>query len=236
MTLTGRSLIAAASLVLASCRSHPSAAVEVLQEDCASCHMSDYLAANDPVHVDRMPDTCADCHTINAWRPAVGYGHPEAFFPIARGDHQGIKCLECHEPERGPDAAGANTDCIGCHTGDHEQAEMDEAHGGVAEYAFDSQTPNFCLSCHPDGQAADHPDSEFPLSGAHGGIACGDCHNASLGPSTDGQNADCIGCHTGEHSMSRMNEVHQEEDGYSWQPDVHDFCRECHPRGLKEDD
>ena len=229
-------VLLAAGLSLLACRAHPDAAVEVQQEDCASCHMSDYLAATDPVHVDRMPDTCADCHTIEAWRPAVGFGHPEAFFPIASGDHEGIKCLECHEPERGPDAAGANTDCIGCHTGAHEQAEMDDAHGGVADYRFESSQPNFCLSCHPDGQAPDHPDSEFPLSGPHGGISCGDFHDASLGPSTDGQNVSCIGCHTGEHSMNRMAEKHNEEAGYSWQPDMPAFCRQCHPRGLKEDD
>jgi len=229
-----RPLVAAALLV--SCRSHPDGAVEVLQEDCASCHLDDYTAATDPVHIDRMPDTCADCHTIEAWRPAVNLGHPEVFFPIERGDHSGVRCIECHDPTRGSEVDGENTDCIGCHTGAHTEDAMADVHGGVGDYQFQSGAPNFCLSCHPDGTAPDHPDDRFPLGGAHGGIACGDCHDATLGPSTDGQNVNCIGCHTGAHSMSRMNEVHHEEGGYSWQPDDPDFCRRCHPRGLKEDD
>lgn len=234
MTLTGRALALASLLV--ACRAHPDGAVAVTQDACSTCHMPDYLAAADPVHVDRMPESCADCHTNDAWRPAIDLGHPEAFFPIARGAHAGVNCIDCHDPAAGPSTGGGNADCIGCHTGEHAQAEMDDVHGGVGDYAFDSQTPNFCLSCHPDGQAEDHPEDAFPLGGAHGGVACGDCHDGDLGPSTDGQNVSCIGCHTGEHSMSRMADAHHEEAGYSWQPDVPDFCRECHPRGLKEDD
>jgi len=234
MTLTGR--LVAAALLCAACRAHPDGAVAVTQDDCASCHMPEYLAASEPVHVDRMPETCADCHTNDAWRPAVDLGHPEVFFPIARGDHSDVTCIQCHDPGAGPSTGGANTDCIGCHTGAHQQGRMDDVHGGVPDYSFDSETPNFCLACHPDGQAADHPNDRFPLSGPHGGIACGDCHDAALGPSTDGQNVSCIGCHTGAHSMSRMSDAHHEVGGYSWQADDPDFCRRCHPRGLKEDD
>jgi hypothetical protein len=234
MTLTGRAL-ALAGLVLVACRAHPDGAVAITQDDCASCHMPEYLGASEPVHVDRMPETCADCHSNQAWQPAVGLGHPEVFFPIASGDHSGITCIQCHDPGAGSSTGGANTDCIGCHTGAHEQARMDDVHGGVSDYRFDSQTPNFCLSCHPDGQAADHPDDRFPLGGAHGGVACGDCHDDALGPSTGGQNVSCIGCHTGEHSMTRMDDKHHEVSGYSWQADDPDFCRRCHPRGLAED-
>ena len=221
---------------LLACRSHPDGAALIQGEDCASCHQGDYLAARNPVHAGRMPETCADCHTIDAWRPAVDLGHPEADFPVARGAHSDILCIDCHDPGRGAETAGDNADCTGCHSGAHQQGSMASVHGGVPDYRFEAATPNFCLRCHPDGQADDHPDSAFPLSGPHGGIACGDCHDASLGPSDQGQNVSCIGCHTGAHSMSRMNEAHKEESGYRWQPEVPDFCRECHPRGLKEDD
>jgi hypothetical protein len=220
------------------CRQHPTGAVAVESGGaCVTCHLPDYRGANDPVHLNRMPDACEECHTVDAWHPAVELGHPEAFFPIASGDHAGILCIHCHDPSRGPSIEGQNTDCIGCHTGEHEQSEVDPIHGGVPDYRFQPDVPNFCLGCHPDGRAEGHPESAFPISrGAHSGIACGDCHDASLGPSTGGQNVSCIGCHTGEHSMARMADRHSEVGGYRWQPDNPDFCRSCHPNGSGGDD
>ncbi|HEU5054997.1 MAG TPA: hypothetical protein VFU21_00670, partial [Kofleriaceae bacterium] len=156
--MTCRPLLLVAAALL-SCRSHPEGAALVRQEDCAGCHRADYLAASDPVHAGRMPERCAECHTIDGWRPAVDLGHPEADFPIARGDHGGILCIDCHDPARGPETAGENADCTGCHTGAHQQATMAAVHGGVADYRFEAAAPSFCLRCHPDGQADAQPDS-----------------------------------------------------------------------------
>lgn len=227
-------MLAAAALA-SGCRSHPGNAIEVATPDCISCHEDDYRAADDPPHAGRYPETCGDCHSTSAWEPAVGFGHPEAFFPISRGAHEGILCVDCHDPARGDSTAGANTDCVGCHTGEHARDEVDSQHGGVPDYQFDADMPNFCLSCHPDGQADDHPEDRFPIASGPHDMPCGDCHDADLGPSTDGENVSCIGCHTGEHSQGRMADTHDEEGDYQWQPDVPDFCRECHPRGRHED-
>jgi hypothetical protein len=44
-------------------------------------------------------------------------------------------------------------------------------------------------------------------------------------------NVSCIGCHTGEHSMTRMNDQHHEVGDYDWDESRPAFCRDCHPRG-----
>lgn len=223
-------VLALAAAALAGCRSHPVDAVELTGQTCVACHQADYQAA--PDHPGRYPETCGDCHRTDAWRPALGFGHPEAAFPIEQGEHDVVACLDCHDVDRGPSTDGANTDCIGCHTGDHTQAETDPQHGGVPDYAFELGVPNFCLRCHPDGTAPDHPEAAFPIQSGPHGFACGDCHVAALGPSTGGMNVSCIGCHTGDHARAKMDEHHLGEvDGYAWDDANPDFCRECHPRG-----
>jgi hypothetical protein len=224
-----------AAVSLAAClRDHPTGLVEIDRSDCVACHEDDYAGATEPVHVGEYPATCADCHATSAWRPALDGTHPEDAFPVRTGEHDEVLCLDCHDATAGSSVAGANTDCIGCHTGDHARAEMDDAHGGVADYQFDDAMPHFCLSCHPDGRAPKHPDSAFPIaSGPHEDIDCDDCHDRDLGADTDGANVSCIGCHTGEHSRSEMADDHDEVDDYAWDASRPAFCRSCHPRGRE---
>ena len=110
-------------------------------------------------------------------------------------------------------------------------------HIGIDGYAWNASAPHFCLTCHPDGQAANHPDSQFPIgSGPHEGLTCASCHDRSRGPDRDGENTDCIGCHLGVHSQGRMADKHAEVGGYQWLPAQPNFCLRCHPRGFAEDD
>ena len=231
-----RSLCALVLCLAASCHEHPASQVEVTGEDCVACHESDYQRA-EPPHPGVFPRTCASCHRTASWTPALAGPHPDRAFPLRPGTHGGIDCFDCHDPDRGPSTDGANTDCVGCHTGEHARGAMADVHRGIAEYVFDAARPNFCLSCHPAGEAAGHPDDRFPISsGAHEGFACADCHDRAAGPDQGGDNTDCIGCHTGAHSRARMDDTHHEEGGYRWQPDVPNFCLDCHPRGRAEDD
>lgn len=140
------------ALVCACAREHATEAVEVRGTDCVTCHLAQYQSANPP-HVGNFPQTCADCHSTSSWIPALGGAHPEASFPIASGAHQGITCQDCHDSSKGTSVGGANTDCIGCHTGEHSQTRMANAHGGVSRYMWDATMPHFCLSCHPSGRA-----------------------------------------------------------------------------------
>jgi hypothetical protein len=93
----------------------------------------------------------------------------------------------------------------------------------VSGYAYDSSMPHFCLTCHPDGKASGHPESPFPIkSGNHVGIACDQCHKASLG-SSYASNFDCYGggaCHSVNHN------------GTSSSPGA---CFQCHPTGTAGD-
>lgn len=120
---------------------------------CADCHMDDRARAIASGRTD-IPDhgalisPCGDCHTTTAWRPATG--HPEPRFPIMSGPHAPFDCADCHDASRGSPVGGANTSCVGCHTGEH--ASEDGRHGDVAGYPTGSRPPNFCLECHPAGR------------------------------------------------------------------------------------
>ncbi len=205
-------------------------------QDCVACHRSDYEATTDPPHVPAFPETCGDCHSTDAWVPAVG-GHPEASFPIAMGPHGGIACADCHDFSRAPNGP-ENTTCVGCHSGEHMRETMDALHTSraVAGYPTGPQEPNFCLVCHPDGTAsqATHPEPSFPIAtGAHLGVACNDCHLATRGPNGPG-NTDCVNCHSGDHLREVIDPLHAGAAGYPTGPAEPNFCLTCHPDGTAD--
>lgn len=78
--------------------------------------------------------------------------HPESEFPITRGAHAGILCTNCHDLSLGAPTDGMNTDCIGCHTGEHSRGRVDSQHREVSGYPVGDPNPHFCLSCHPAGR------------------------------------------------------------------------------------
>lgn len=126
--------------------------VTVSNRECKLCHQADYDGTADPVHAGLYPTTCVNCHGTNAWRPAIAGEHPETAFPIANGAHEGIACTECHDPNRGASTGGMNTNCVGCHTGEHSMNRVNNQHEGVSDYSFNAAQPNFCLTCHPNGR------------------------------------------------------------------------------------
>lgn len=228
-----RAWLAVAVLVACSPPNHGADRVEVRAgDDCVLCHRADALAVVEPSHTG--VERCGDCHVVSAWRPAVGGVHPEDRFALAGGAHQVVRCRECHDAARGSSAAGANTICTLCHTGAHARAVADAQHGGIPDYAFDTDRPSFCLSCHPAGVAFRH-EEHFPIrSGAHR-YPCLDCHVPERGPWTGGQNTDCVGCHTGRHARSVVDRQHGEVRGYSFDAEHPNFCLRCHPRGRGGD-
>jgi hypothetical protein len=144
--------IALALLFLTACSGHPSGAIEVTDQDCYACHRPDYEGTTDPDHqVEGFPTQCNQCHSTDAWSPALEGEHPENRFPIAHGRHSGIPCAQCHDPTMGSSANGANTSCIACHT--HNKDDTDAHHGGVDDYRWDPDQPHNCLRCHPSGGA-----------------------------------------------------------------------------------
>jgi hypothetical protein len=68
---------------------------------------------------------------------------------------------------------------------------MDDEHQGVQGYIYES---NACLSCHPDGSkgnAFNHINSNFPLTGAHTSLNCQQCHQSGY----SGTPTECVACH-----------------------------------------
>lgn len=134
----------------------------VANRECVLCHQANYDGTTMPSHAGLYPTTCDDCHGTVSWIPAIGGAHPESAFPLANGAHQGITCAQCHDPTRGSSAMGENTDCVGCHTGEHSLGQMNDKHKEVNFYTeyrdvddpgdVLSGGPAFCLLCHPNGR------------------------------------------------------------------------------------
>lgn len=112
-----------------------------LPRACENCHQDDRAMAQNPDHTAfGFPDDCSLCHNESAWRPAPFPQHEQSF-PIARGNHSGLECVECHT---NPTDTTQFTCLEPCHT----RADMDGEHGDVSEYMYESRA---CLMCHPDG-------------------------------------------------------------------------------------
>ncbi|WP_428269351.1 hypothetical protein [Haliangium sp.] len=199
---------------------------------CFGCHEDDQKAATEPAH-DDFPRECDQCHSNQAFKPALTGTHPEDIFPITADHHSEFGCVDCHDPGLGLPLDKWNTNCVGCHEGSHEQAKMATVHEQVSDYAFVPENPRYCLSCHPSGYANRHPESLFPVTvGKHQELACDECHDATLGPNAGGGNTNCIGCHNGDHEQDKMDDVHQRVGDYAFIPQTPNFCRGCHPSGV----
>jgi hypothetical protein len=158
------SIIIASTLAAAACfQQHDPGGVETRGNDCYTCHRGEFeeaghqtlntvgcLSSVPPIHVGSKPITCGDCHNTDAWCPALDGVHPETEFPIQRGPHQGIACLDCHSLP-GESVEGMNVSCVTCHTRSWYVSEHDEGPG------WDSSDPTFCRNagCHPDGRKHD---------------------------------------------------------------------------------
>jgi hypothetical protein len=283
-------VVFAAVATLGACQDSRHEAVQVMEEDCVVCHMPEYEATTMPPHMDLFPITCGDCHTEDAWVPAVAINHD---WFVLQNRHAEAACVDCHTVGFRPGDT-PNT-CVGCHQEDYDMATMpphagyptdcaqchddagwspsifahswplDGAHAArpcmdchmgdppvyegtprecvgchredydTSPYPGHDAFPTTCVDCHtttawtPALEAA-HPNDRFPLGEKHD-YPCLDCHNPDLGPSTGGMNTDCVGCHEGEHTRDRMDREHNEEPDYPTGPAPPNFCLDCHPDG-----
>jgi hypothetical protein len=110
------------------------------QNDCIACHQDDY---NRQHNSSGFPTACLDCHNQRTWLGAT-FQHDQ-LFPVNSGKHSGkwSGCDTCHNV---PGDYRIFT-CFDCHQ--HSQTRMDQKHGGVSSYSYDS---NACYSCHPNGR------------------------------------------------------------------------------------
>ena len=174
------------------CHSCHTAAVatQKLGTDCASCHRGD------DVHGGHLTAGCETCHGETAWRDAR-FDHDLSGFPLL-GMHVIVGCGQCHASRA---FAGTPHDCVSCH-------RSSDVHKG--------SLGRDCAACHsPNGWRLwdfDHnQQTQFPLTGRHAGLGCGDCHRRPAGSMK--LPTDCASCH-------RDNDIHLGQFGAQ--------CQRCH--------
>jgi hypothetical protein len=205
-------LLGAHSAIRNNCQSCHNAAYTNTPTECFGCHLDDYNSTIDPNHsASNFSTDCETCHTQTAWIPST-FDHDNQYFPILSGKHnnQWQSCSDCHVNQND----FATFECITCH--EHNQTDMDDKHSGINGYLYQSQA---CFDCHPTGDsegAFNHSTSNFPLTGAHIGTNCSDCHAAGFA----GTSAICSDCHT-ENFNSATNPNHQSLG-------INTNCETCH--------
>ncbi len=141
---------------------------------CGACHI------DDDAHKGQLGQQCESCHVATSWTAQLWFDHDLTNFPLI-GEHAGIACDRCHDSAAFHDTRAY---CVACHGGD-------DPHRGALG--------NQCDTCHnPANWQAwrfDHDaQSDFPLSGAHVGLACEACHSKPVRQSANIPD-DCNSCH-----------------------------------------
>jgi hypothetical protein len=234
---------------LTCCDSTPPSAAKKAgpRNDCASCHMRDYLAVRDPPHEGVRPTRCAVCHLETSWSPSR-IDHPWRL----TGAHTRAACFACHQG-RPVKFEGTDSACVACHRTDYDHSEYPghdqfaltcgDCHSTAAwrpaEHPHAAHSPATAspqlqaAGTHPQ-QAAhtiarakrDHPENLFPIAGgAHSGIDCATCHDQP--GATAKNNTDCVRC----HKRARFDPKHSDVSAYPTGPAPVNFCVECHTRG-----
>ena len=194
-----------ATLVCDAC--HAGGQYQGTPAECFACHESDYNSVSDPNHVTNNFDTdCTVCHSTVAWSPST-FDHSQTQFPLT-GAHASLECQSCH-------ADGYNdtpTDCFACHEGDFNSV--------VEPNHVTNNFDHDCAMCHNTIQWApstfDHGQTQFPISGAHVGVECIDCHSGGY----ENTPTDCYSCHAGD--FNSVPDPDHNLNGFS-----HD-CTQCH--------
>jgi len=113
---------------------------------------------------------------MNGWIPA-NFDHN--FYPIS-SQHNNVNCIECHsEPNYQPQ-------CLSCHYDDF----LEEHNPG---------DPTDCWACHTTsdwGSNFNHNNTNFPLTGAHIGLPCINCHENGY----QGTPTECVACHQNNYN------------------------------------
>ena len=205
-------LLGAHELIKNDCQNCHTSGYQNTPDQCIGCHQENYNSTTNPSHTQLNFSTdCETCHNFSAWKPAE-FDHDNEYFPIYSGKHSNewVACSDCHTDQNNY----AKFECINCH--EHNQNSMDDKHRGVDGYIYSSEA---CFSCHPNGDgegAFNHNQSNFPLTGAHGGEDCSSCHlNGYTNTSTE-----CFSCH--ENNFNGTTNPNHTQLSFS------NNCSDCH--------
>jgi hypothetical protein len=182
---------------------------KITQTQCKDCHADIHKG-----QFAALPyqNRCESCHDLRGFRPArfALARHNDTRFPLT-GAHLAVLCADCHKPvpTGSPTPVKYRFDdrsCTACHLDPHkgqfrEQMATKRAEGRAAG----------CEACHTTANwnelnRFDHSKTEFPLLGAHRGVACADCHRPPMLETTL-KNVDfhaapkqCFACHQDPHA------------------------------------
>jgi len=182
---------------------------KITQTHCKGCH--------DDVHKGQFANAlhqnrCESCHNLQGFKPArfALARHKDTRFPLT-GAHLAVLCADCHKPVPTGSPVPVkyrfeDRSCTGCH---------EDPHKGQFKERMAAKRPDGtlegCEACHTTARwnelnRFDHSKTEFPLLGAHRGVACADCHRPpALETSLKNVNfraapKNCSGCHNDLHA------------------------------------
>ena len=151
---------------------------------CLSCHLAKFNATTNPNHITAKFSTdCQTCHNVTAWSPSTFNHNTATTFPLT-GAHIGVACVSCHTNGYG----AIPTTCVSCHLANFN-ATTNPNHI-TAKFSTDCQTCHNVTVWSPS-TFNHNTATTFPLTGAHIGVACVNCHKNGYGaiPTT------CVSCH-----------------------------------------
>ncbi len=155
---------------------------------CSDCHQD--------AHQARLGPVCEQCHTPAGWveRTRAQRDHDATRLPLV-GAHAKVDCDACHTGAVNGTYVGTSFECYACHQADFESSRNPDHR--AAGFTTD------CNRCHGVFSATwgrgdfVHPQS-FPLTGAHGTLACAACHTVGF----QGTATDCYACHQPQYDAS----------------------------------
>lgn len=172
-----------------------------LARGCGGCHV-------DP-HQGSLGLECTRCHDQEDWSPAgLIADHARTRFPLS-GPHAVAPCESCHERATVGQFRGAPVECQFCH--------QEEAARALPNHLINGWQRD-CERCHDLGgweRAPGFRHDGFPLTGAHAGLSCLQCHpNGRFVPISTA----CFSCHQQDY-IAAPNHV---AGGFSTD------CTQCH--------
>jgi NMD protein affecting ribosome stability and mRNA decay len=158
---------------------------------CASCHMTDFNATNNPPHpAAGFPSDCSVCHSTSSWLGAT-FNHASTGWPLT-GFHATIQCSQCHVSNN---YKLTSTACVTCHLQDFQTAKSPDH--------LASGFPQQCNVCHNTSAwipaSFNHNNTPFPLTGFHVKVPCAQCHVNNNYTSLP---TDCYSCHKADYTAT----------------------------------
>ncbi len=175
---------------------------------CLTCH--------EDQHKGSLSANCNNCHSFDAFKPAVKFDHSKSKFPL-KGKHSEVKCINCHPVKNieGKDFQQFKgikfNSCANCHK---------DVHNG--------QFGPKCSDCHSEqsfraiksSKGFNHDLTGFALEGRHTVTDCKTCHKVSL--TAPLKHDYCRDCHSDYHNGQFTVKKTQSD------------CKDCHtPSGFE---